>query len=268
MNPAENSPAAAPQQQSTVSIGESLRLIRPRSIWILTLSLAILGALGAFLIDEKFGMRFIPEPTIKIIMGSEQNVPTIPATHRAELKNAMLAYAIFGGGLALALGVAGGLAGRSFRTGVLGGGVGLILGMAAAPAATAALVPIYHRMLSSTPEEESTNITLPLLVHAGIWATIGAAAGVALGIGLGDRSRIVSTALGGLFGGAVGASIYEIAVTLIFLRGTTQSISPDWPVRLIAVLTGSFFVATLAAYGALSARPRRATQKPAEPVPI
>jgi uncharacterized membrane protein required for colicin V production len=258
MNPTENVPVDAPPESETA----------PLSVWAFALSLAILGALAAFLIDERFGMRFIPESNMVTIMGSQQNIPTIPATHRAERKNAMLAYGIFGGVLALALGVAGGLARRSSASALRGGVVGLILGSVAAPVATAVLVPIYHRMLNTTPEEESTNITLPLLVHCGIWAAIGTAAGMALAIGLEDRARILSTILGGLFGGVVGASIYEIVGTLVFLRGTTQSISPEWPMRLIAVLTASLFVAVLGAYGAVSAKPKRPAPKPAATVPI
>jgi len=60
----------------------------------------------------------------------------------------------------------------------------------------------------------------------------------------------------------VGATAYEVVGALVFLRGTAESVSPDWPMRLTVALAGSFFVATIAAFAAVSPSRRKPRATP------
>jgi hypothetical protein len=264
MNSSESSSAASsaidapPVSPSTPPVP-----LRASRIWAFALLASLVAGLGAFLIHEKVGMRIIPTPNMVRIMGQLRNLPTYPAIHRAERKNAAVYFGILGGALAMVVGLAGGLARGSLRSGIVAAIVGLLLGGSVGAAAVVIIAPFYHHELERNPELESDMLAQPILMHAGIWAAIGAATGTALGIGLGRPRLIPSTLLGGLVGGAMAAMAYEIIGGLVFLTGTSEAISPKWPVRLTVALSGSIFVATLAAFAAVSPT-RRVSRKTPE----
>ena len=89
------------------------------------------------------------------------------------LRNGMMAYGLLGGALGLTLGLVGGLTRRSAGGAVLGALVGLAAGAAAGALSTRGLIPVYENTV------RLYNIVYPVLVHAGIWGSIGAAAGLA-----------------------------------------------------------------------------------------
>src|SRR5262249_2450091 len=141
-------------------------------------------------------------------------------------------------------GIAGGLARHAAGAGIRAGVLGLVLGGLLSTGASLALLPVYFRAEDRAKEELSRDLTLPLLVHGGIWAAAGFAGGTALGIGLGGgRARILNAGLGGLVGAAAGAALYEILGAMVFPSGkTTPPLSNDWATRLLARI----LVATLA----------------------
>jgi hypothetical protein len=225
---------------------------RPFRVWGFTLCAAILAGLGAFLVHEKVGMRTKPTENLVRIMGQLVNNPTAPAVHRAERKNAAVAFGILGGCLALAVGLAGGLAQGSPRSGAIAAIVGLLLGASVGAAAAVVVLPIYHKEVERAPELEADMLVQPILTHSAIWAAIGAVTGTALAIGLGRPRLILSTLVGGLVGGVVAATAYEIFGSLVFLMGTSDAVSPNWLMRLTVALAGSFFVAIFAIFAAVA----------------
>ncbi len=89
------------------------------------------------------------------------------------------------------------------------------------------------------------DITVPLLIHAAIWASAGAAAGLAFGLGARERGRrLLQAALGGLFGAIVGAAVYELVGAVAFpLDKTVEPISLTWASRLLAHSAACLFAA-------------------------
>jgi hypothetical protein len=118
--------------------------------------------------------------------------------------------------------------------------------------ASLALQPLYYQSLQLDRIEQ--DLTMPALVHAGIWAAVAAPAGMAFGLGLGGRRvRIARAALGGLLGAVVAAVAYEVLGELAFPQAKTiQPMALTWPPRLMARL----LLALLAAAGAAALIPR------------
>jgi len=106
-----------------------------------------------------------------------------------------------------------------------------------------ALLPFYFRALDKAQEELSRDLTLPLLIHGGIWAACGLAGGMAFAIGLGaGGSRLIKGAVGGLIGALLGAALYEMIGATAFPHDlTTSPLATIWIPRLLARL----LVATL-----------------------
>ena len=102
--------------------------------------------------------------------------------------------------------------------------------------ASLALLPVYFHALDRAQEELSRDLTLPLLIHGGIWAACGLAGGLALAIGLGaGRTRVINAAVGGLMGAVLGAALYElIGATAFPLDKTTSPLATTWIARLLA----------------------------------
>jgi MFS family permease len=145
-------------------------------------------------------------------------------------RNAATAYALVGGILSLILGViAGCFLGplsnpRVFAAGI----VGSVLGSSLGAASSYALTPIYfHRM-------GTADVTLSLLIHLGIWTTLGAAAGVAFGVGSGSRDVLVRSLLGGITGAALGTLLFDISGAFFPLARTERPLSEEAGTRLAA----------------------------------
>jgi hypothetical protein len=100
-------------------------------------------------------------------------------------------------------------------------------------------------------DDESSDLVLPLLIHGGLWTSIGAAAGLAFGVGLGGRGRIARMLLGGVLGAIAGTMVYDVAGALIFpLAQTGRPLSATWGSRLFAHVAVAFLVAACVAAAA------------------
>jgi len=222
----------------------------------MALGAGILAGLASWLLGEAVLDYFRPPSRIVIAMGIPMNVPSQAGEHGAITRNSVLAFGLLGATLGLALGMAGGLARGSWPDASRGALVGLSAGAVAGAAATPALVPIYFRTIIEDPL--ASGLTVPLLVHGGIWAAVGAAGGLALGIGSGARrAHLMKIVLGGLVGGLLGAVVYEMLGAFAFpMAATTKPISETWGTRLIARLSVAILAAVGAAWGVNESRPR------------
>ncbi len=127
-------------------------------------------------------------------------------------------------------------------------------------------MPIHAHQHQKDPDSVTKDLTIPLLIHAGIWAALGAASGAALGLGAGMRGRLPSVILGGLVGGALGAAIYDVTAALIWADGRTYQIyAYKWPPRIYAALIPPLAIALVAVAGVVS--PERRTKPAPTPAP-
>ena len=234
--------------------------LRAGRVWACTLLAATLAGVGAWLGGEGNLRRFVPAVRMVMVMGTSTNMPTFEEKVKAERRNASLGNGILGGALGLALGLAGGLARGSIRSAAVAGLAGAVLGLGAGVGASELALPVYFRQLDKGAEDLSKDVLFPLMIHAACWSFMGAAAGVALAFGAGaDRSRILSAAVAGLIGAAIGAVAYEMIGALAFPGDkTTDPIAAEWAPRLIAKLSVALLAAVFAAFALLSpGRPAR-----------
>lgn len=174
---------------------------------------------------------------------------------------AMVSYGAMGATLGVALGLIGGLARRSATTGLMAAGLGLVLGGAAGACVTQAVLPTYFHLLRTSEDHLSSNITVPLLIHGGIWTACGLAGGLALGLGLGGLGRAVQAGIGGALGAMIGTFLYEFTGPFVFpAAATSEPIANDRLARLLAHLSVAIFVALGAAWSARYLSPKRATK--------
>jgi hypothetical protein len=231
---------------------------RPARLWALALGGGVLAGLIAWLVGEAAYKYFLPPLRQVTMMGVTIEVPTFADQVRADRKNATLAFGALGATLGLCLGAAGGLARRSWPAAARGALAGVVLGGAAGAIASTAILPIYFQRLEHDQEELSRDLLFPILIHGGIWATIGAAGGAAFGIGLGGNRRVAVAALGGLIGGALGTVVYDIAGTMVFPAArTTEPLAISWGARLLAMLSISVLTAAMAAMAVGSPQRKR-----------
>jgi hypothetical protein len=163
----------------------------------------------------------------------------------ARVNSAALSFAMMGGVLGLAMGVAGGMVRRSIASCVRAGLCGLPVGAIA----TGAVAWIAARVFYDMRDSQSTDLLGPLACHGSIWLTAALSAGLALGIGMGGR--LVSKIVGGAMAGAVVATIlYEVIGALLFATGKTEMpLSTSVVTRAMAQM----LVAVLSAGGAVLA---------------
>jgi hypothetical protein len=202
----------------------------------------------SWLIGESVLNAFRPPIEEQHVMGQVIMKASFHDQSAADFKNAALAFAVLGGVLGAALGLAGGLARNSTRAAARAAAIGLILGVVLGIGTSSAFLPLFFRALDVSKEELSRDLTLPLLVHCGIWSGCGLAGGLAFGIGLGGpRHRAINAAIGGLIGAALGAALYELIGAAAFPADrTAYPLAITWNARLLARL----IVATLSASSA------------------
>src|SRR5262245_32343845 len=221
--------------------------VPPGRLWGWALGAALLAGLAAWLVGEGTVEVFRPKLQTMMTMMGPMEGATNAERARAASWNAALAYTLLGAFLGLAMGLAAGLARKSPRAAFVAGAVGLALGAILALVSSLALQPLYYRSIEQDPLQQS--LTMPMLVHAGIWATVGAAGGIALGLGLGSHPRrFALIVLGGLVGAVLAAVTFEMIGALLLSREaeTTRPVSLTWSSRLLACL----LVALLASAGA------------------
>ena len=145
----------------------------------------LVAGVVSWLIGEAVVTVFRPPYQAQNVMGQTIMKATFEDQSAADTKNATLAFALLGGVLGAALGMAGGVArGRPGREWYRRSSA-LFWARCWAPGRRCALLPFYFRALDKAQEDLSRDLTLPLLVHGGIWAACGLAGGAAFGIGLG-----------------------------------------------------------------------------------
>ncbi len=230
---------------------------QPARLWGLAMAAAMLSGLATWGIGERTVTFFAPRPQLVTVRGQPMNRPSFKDRVAAELNNAALTFGVFGAGLGLAMGVAGGLWKRAPRATLSAALSGLILGGLAGGGASLAVLPFYYHELDVAQEALSHDLLLPLLMHAGIWSTVGATAGIAFGIGIESKHQLASVVFAGLLGGLLGAVIYETVGALAFPTGrTTEPLAGDWAPRLIGGLSVSILSAAFFVSAALSPRQR------------
>jgi hypothetical protein len=234
----------------------------PGRLRALAMAAAVLSGLATWLIHERTGTVFVPRPRPVRAAGRVLNRPSFESRATAELRNAAVAFGVFGAGFALAMGLTGGFWRAGPRAALSAGASGLLLGGAAGGAASVAVLPAYYHKLDVDHEALSHDLVLPFLVHGGIWSSVGATAGVAFGLAIESRRRLAAVATRGLIGGLLGAAIYEVVAALAFPIGrTTEPLSGARAPRLIgwlivAAVSAAFFVPAALSSGREDRPPR------------
>jgi hypothetical protein len=223
----------------------------PARTWGITLAAGLAAALVAWVAGESL---MIPETG----SGSRGGrIPISPVVYST--RNGMTCAGFLGGSLGLALGLAGGCLGRSARSAGLAGLVGVVLGAAAGASAARVLVPLYFRNYAGA------DLSLPLLVHGGLWASVGLATGLAFGLGFGGPGLALEAGIVAIVGALVATLTYELAGILLFPAAQTDrpiAMSPGS--RLFADLVLALLTAAALAFGASRSRPSR---RPAQSTP-
>jgi hypothetical protein len=249
-NPADAETFEKAQTEAHAPV-RALQLTPQWGRWLIAsgLGAGLLAGVGSWLIGEATVSAFNPPRTKVEMMGQTLYKASLEDQLSADAKNATLAFALLGGALGLALGIAGGFARHSAHAVLKVGVFGLVLGGLAGGGLSLVILPIYNRAVERSPEDMSHDILLPLLVHGGIWSACGLTGGLAFGIGLGaGRRRLFNAALGGLIGAALGAVLFEAVGALIFSESqTTRPISSTWNTRLLARLLVASLSGSLAA---------------------
>jgi hypothetical protein len=89
---------------------------------------------------------------------------------------------------------------------------------------------------------ETADVTLAVLLHMGIWASIGAAAGAAFGVGAGGRNRLMESIVGGLVGAAVGSLVFDVCGAFFPFARTERPLSEEALTRLVSAMVLSLFI--------------------------
>jgi hypothetical protein len=255
--------AVPPQPAAT---GAKAPAISPLRLWACALGAGVAVALTSWLVGEAVVDRYQPKTHVVFGAGGPMSIASPAELWSAQFRNATLANGLLGAVLGAVLGIAGGLASRSTRAGVAAAHVGLVLGMAAGAGASQALLPLYHRFEEAYEEKASGNLTVPLLIHGGVWSAVGACGGLAFGVGARGRGRAARGLVGGLVGAAVGTAVYELAGALAFpLAGTVQPLSHTWESRLLARSAVALLAAAGTALALADARAARGKPAPAPP---
>jgi hypothetical protein len=172
-------------------------------------------------------------------------------------RNGVTCFGILGGSLGLALGLAGGFLRGSARSAGLAGLVGVVLGGAAGAGAARALVPLYYRNYSGV------DLSLPLLIHGGLWISISFAVGLAFGLGAGGPGRALGAATYAVAGALLATLTCEFASIWLFPAAQTDRPLPTTSgSRLFAYLVVALLIGAALAIGASRARSPSPTHTP------
>jgi hypothetical protein len=231
------------------------------AIW--ALGAGLLAGATAWLVGEATVDVFRPTMVTMDTPAGRMTAASSQEVMRTDMNNAALAFVVQGVCLGLALGVAGGLVRGSARSGALAGLAGAVLGGALSLGASAALQPVYYRNVQLDRVEQG--MTVPMLVHGGIWGAAGLAGGLAFGLGLlRGPSTIARAAVGGLVGVLLAAFVFEATAAMAFQNAaTTRPLSLTPASRLMAKMMVSLLSA--AGIAALLASPRTAPAVRPEP---
>ncbi len=141
-----------------------------------------------------------PDRQVSMLLGEARNA--------AERNNTALAMGALGGMLGLLFGAGAGLSRGSITRIVRGGTTGLLLGCLVGAIVPYMLVPLFYRSMSNPP-----NPALPLIIHTGMYAAIGAIGGIAFGMGFIGWRAAGRGLLAGAMGAVLGSLVYNILHT-------------------------------------------------------
>jgi hypothetical protein len=221
--------------------------LRPRQMWALALSAGAAAGVVSWLGGEWALTAFRPR-TFKVqIMLMTYIQPTTASQNAADFKNATLAFAILGSATGLAMGSAGGLAGRSPSRGVIVGWGGAALGGLVGAIASWYLLPLFYRRFVPDPND----LLSPILIHGGLWTAIGAVGGAAFAIGMGCGRRVPQAILGAGAGAALATVLFHLLAASLFPDSrSTEPVAASSTVRLLSRMLVTVLVAAGAARGA------------------
>jgi hypothetical protein len=166
----------------------------------------------------------------------------------------MTCLGLLGGSLGLGLGVASGSLHGSARLGGLAGLVGAVLGSVAGVCSAKLLVPFYFNNYSGL------SLSVPLLVHCGLWTSISIAAGLAFGLGIAGPSRVIGPIMYAVGGALLATVIYEFAGVWLFPAAQTDRPLPTSPgSRLFAYLVVALMIGAASAFAVSRRRSQNAT---------
>jgi hypothetical protein len=211
------------------------------AIW--ALGAGLLAGVMAWLVGETTVEVFRPTMVTMDTPVGRMTAASSDELMQTDMKNAALAFAVQGACLGLILGLAGGLLRGRAQFAALAGLAGAVLGAALALGASAALQPVYYRNVQLDQVEQG--LTVPMLVHGGIWGAAGLAGGLAFGLGLGrGPASIARAATGGLVGVLVAAFVFEGTAAMLFPKAaTTRPLSLTPGSRLLAKMMVSILCA-------------------------
>ena len=203
--------------------------------WIVTLAAGLAAALIAWAAGESL---MIDETGMGSKGGRMRISPVVYST-----RNGMTSLGLLGGSLGLGLGLAGGLLRGSARSAGLAGLVGGVLGGAAGAGAAKVLVPLYFSNYSGV------SLTVPLLVHGGLWTSIAIAAGLAFGLGIGGPGRVIEAVIYAILGAVFATLTYEFAGVWLFPAAQTDRPLPLTSAsRMFAYLVVALFIGAALAF--------------------
>jgi hypothetical protein len=227
--------------------------VQPAALWGAALVTAVVAGAAAWVSGERTRDYYEPSLEARQAAAARQYTKYRQETEANEPKNAALVFGVLGAAVGLTLGLVGGLVRRSIIAGAAAGLAGTLLGAAAGILIPFALARTFQRNF----DPAAPSLLLPLLIHVGLWAPIGAAGGLALGLALGGPARIVRCTTGGLVGAAIGAVAFELTQALCYAEIRVLGIIPDEATALLAYLA----VALGAAAGAAAMAPDAAAKR-------
>lgn len=222
-----------------------------RQIWAVALAAGVAAGLVSFIAGELAHEAFRPRLFKVEGPGTISMQPSTESQDAADLKNAALAFAILGCATALALGFAGGIAGRSPGRGAMVGLGAQAAGSLVGSVASLALLPLVHRRMG----EGTNDLVWPLMIHAAILAAIGAVGGLAFAIGMGRRRSLLNA----IAAASVGACLASVLVRLVDVcfsadSGQADLVASSSVLRFLAMLVPGVLIAIGAASGTLKSR--------------
>jgi hypothetical protein len=254
-----SSPDAEPAHRPEISNAESAEAVAEaphRSgsgavrLWLVTLAAGALAGAGSWWAAEHvYGRHPMERMATQGYASPEETRSRMASLRRGITVETSRTFAILGGAVALALGLAGGLARGAAPAALGAGAVGLPLAAGAGFLATHLMLPIYFGAYRA----DNDDLGLAVVLQGGVCAPIGAAAGVAFGLGLREGGRPLDFRLvaGGLLGAIAGVVVYQLAGAIAFpFDGTALPLSNSPATRLFDHES----VAVLTALGVLASR--------------